>query len=74
MLIFFRGLWNAPYISGSYLVQRHVVKAIKDAYTASDLDPDMAFCRLLREKVAISLSRLWNMYKTVFLSPTLGNY
>lgn len=44
------GLWNAPYITGSYLVQRHIVKAIKDAYTASDLDPDMAFCRLLREK------------------------
>lgn len=44
------GLWNVPYMTGSYLVQRHVVKSLQDPYTSNDLDPDMAFCKVLRDK------------------------
>ena len=44
-----------PYITGSYLVQRHAVTAVRDGYTAPDLDADMAFCRTLRDKVSLSM-------------------
>ncbi|XP_050707436.1 procollagen-lysine,2-oxoglutarate 5-dioxygenase 1-like isoform X2 [Eriocheir sinensis] len=47
-----RGLWNVPYVSGSYLVQAGVLAnpRTRPAYIRNLLDPDMAFCENLREK------------------------
>jgi procollagen-lysine,2-oxoglutarate 5-dioxygenase len=46
------GLWNVPYIGDILLVQARHLKALKDAYTYnSELDPDMSFCQLAREKI-----------------------
>ncbi|XP_041377665.1 multifunctional procollagen lysine hydroxylase and glycosyltransferase LH3-like [Gigantopelta aegis] len=45
-----RGLWNVPFVSISYLIQGHRLKEMRDAFTEYDMDPDMSFCRLLREQ------------------------
>ncbi|KAH3821107.1 procollagen-lysine,2-oxoglutarate 5-dioxygenase 1-like isoform X1 [Dreissena polymorpha] len=44
------GLWNVPYIGGVYLIQGHILPALKGAYTAPGLDPDMALCLNLRNQ------------------------
>ncbi|XP_063229636.1 procollagen-lysine,2-oxoglutarate 5-dioxygenase isoform X3 [Bacillus rossius redtenbacheri] len=47
-----RGVWNVPYISGCYLVNGSIIANTdtRPSYTLSDLDPDMAFCAIMREK------------------------
>ena len=46
-----RGLWNVPYVMGAYLVKAEVLPRIVGAYSHATLDPDMAFCSVLRNKV-----------------------
>ncbi|OWF41242.1 procollagen-lysine,2-oxoglutarate 5-dioxygenase 1-like isoform X2 [Mizuhopecten yessoensis] len=43
------GLWNVPFITGTYLIHGSLVPSLLGAYTSSDLDPDMAFCKVIRE-------------------------
>ncbi|BFZ23213.1 hypothetical protein BsWGS_26252 [Bradybaena similaris] len=46
------GLWNVPHITNIMLIQGRHLPALKDAYTYnSNIDPDMSFCQLAREKV-----------------------
>ncbi|XP_060560565.1 LOW QUALITY PROTEIN: procollagen-lysine,2-oxoglutarate 5-dioxygenase 2-like [Ruditapes philippinarum] len=44
------GLWNVPYLTGVYLVQAHVLPALRNGYDSDSLDADMALCKTLREK------------------------
>ncbi|CAG0886727.1 unnamed protein product [Darwinula stevensoni] len=48
-----RGVWNVPYISSAYIIHRSIIKDKdrKPSYIKNLLDPDMAFCENLREKV-----------------------
>ena len=48
---FYSGIWNVPYMTGVYLVQAHVLPTVRNGYDSDSLDPDMAFCKTLREKV-----------------------
>lgn len=47
-----RGLWNVPFVSGSYLVNGTLLKNKEDmpSYIYNLLDADMAFCYNLRDK------------------------
>ncbi|XP_069940624.1 procollagen-lysine,2-oxoglutarate 5-dioxygenase 1-like isoform X2 [Cherax quadricarinatus] len=47
-----RGLWNVPYISSCYLMQRSLLDNDKKrpSFIKNLLDPDMALCENLREK------------------------
>ncbi|XP_069111312.1 procollagen-lysine,2-oxoglutarate 5-dioxygenase 1-like [Argopecten irradians] len=44
------GLWNVPFITGAYLVHGSLIPSLLGSYTHPDLDPDMAFCKAVREK------------------------
>lgn len=46
LLIFFRGLWNVPFISAAYLVNKTILQneKTKPSYINNLLDADMAFC------------------------------
>ncbi|XP_014457169.1 multifunctional procollagen lysine hydroxylase and glycosyltransferase LH3 isoform X1 [Alligator mississippiensis] len=47
------GVWNVPYISQAYLVRGTVLRVeLQDrhVFTLEDTDPDMAFCKSLRDK------------------------
>lgn len=53
------GVWNVPYISQAYLVRGTVLRVeLQDrhVFTLEDTDPDMAFCKSLRDKVGSSPS------------------
>ncbi|GAB1603685.1 multifunctional procollagen lysine hydroxylase and glycosyltransferase LH3-like [Argonauta hians] len=45
-----RGLWVVPYLAEAYLVQHHLLPDLKTAYINGKLDPDMAFCKTLRDQ------------------------
>lgn len=45
-----QGCWNVPYISGTYLIKRDVVKNLPDLFMQNNhMDPDMRMCFNLRE-------------------------
>ncbi|XP_034020441.1 multifunctional procollagen lysine hydroxylase and glycosyltransferase LH3 [Thalassophryne amazonica] len=47
------GLWNVPYITQAYLIKGSVLRsklAQVSLYTADGTDPDMAFCKSVREQ------------------------
>lgn len=44
------GLWNVPHVSQAVLLQRYVVDKVIEGYSNSQLDPDMALCKSIREK------------------------
>uniref|UniRef100_A0A8C9WRR2 Procollagen-lysine,2-oxoglutarate 5-dioxygenase 1 n=1 Tax=Scleropages formosus TaxID=113540 RepID=A0A8C9WRR2_SCLFO len=47
------GVWNVPYISSVYLVKATVLRtdlAAEDVFHSEALDPDMAFCRNVRDQ------------------------
>ncbi|KAL4646070.1 procollagen-lysine,2-oxoglutarate 5-dioxygenase 1 [Arapaima gigas] len=47
------GVWNVPYISSVYLVQATVLRSdltAEDLFHSEMLDPDMAFCRNVRDQ------------------------
>lgn len=45
-----RGLWNVPYITHCYLVNATILPSLSGVYDDAKLDPDMAFCKKLRDK------------------------
>nr|XP_050853381.1 procollagen-lysine,2-oxoglutarate 5-dioxygenase [Vespula vulgaris] len=47
-----RGLWNVPFISNCYLINATLIKnkATRPSYSVDDLDPDMAFAYINRER------------------------
>lgn len=47
-----RGVWNVPFISSIYLVQKQALSKLNGAYGPDSLDPDMAMCKNLREQVS----------------------
>ena len=50
--VYFSGVWNVPYMTGAYLVHGYLMPVLTNAYNSqTDLDPDMAFCKTLRDKV-----------------------
>lgn len=56
----YRGVWNVPFISKSYLVKASVIPEIKANPFSSDyIDSDMVFCSTLRNDVSIQLSSNW---------------
>ena len=47
----FSGLWNVPYVSGIMLIKGDKLPMLRGAYSHDELDPDMAICKHMREKV-----------------------
>ncbi|MGH0189121.1 UNVERIFIED_CONTAM: hypothetical protein FKN15_033523 [Acipenser sinensis] len=48
-----KGVWNVPYITQVYLVKGHTLRrelAQRDMFTQEGMDPDMVFCRNVREQ------------------------
>lgn len=43
------GLWNVPFITGTYLVHGSLVPSLMGAYSDRLLDPDMSFCKFVRD-------------------------
>lgn len=49
-------MWNVPYISQAYLLRGETLRRElpqRSIFTLADTDPDMAFCKSVREKVSI---------------------
>lgn len=49
-----RGVWNVPYISQAYVIRGETLRTElpqREVFSGSDTDPDMAFCKSLRDKV-----------------------
>ena len=49
-----RGVWNVPYITQVYLIQGKVLRsrlALSSLYQQEGMDPDMVFCRTIRDQV-----------------------
>uniref|UniRef100_A0A6J0UWT5 procollagen-lysine 5-dioxygenase n=1 Tax=Pogona vitticeps TaxID=103695 RepID=A0A6J0UWT5_9SAUR len=47
------GVWNVPYISQAYMLRGETLRrelAKRNVFTLDDTDPDMAFCKSVREK------------------------
>ncbi|EGW01863.1 Procollagen-lysine,2-oxoglutarate 5-dioxygenase 3 [Cricetulus griseus] len=47
------GVWNVPYISQAYVIRGETLRTElpqKEVFSGSDTDPDMAFCKSLRDK------------------------
>ena len=51
MSLCFRGVWNVPLISSSYLVHHSVLRQLKNPYSSTTFESEMAFCASLRSKV-----------------------
>ena len=49
--IYFRGVWNSPFITAAYLIKKEILPKIKNSYGHHTLDPDMAFSQFLRNRV-----------------------
>ncbi|CAH1775740.1 unnamed protein product [Owenia fusiformis] len=45
-----KGIWNVPYMANVILVHGHRLEELRGAFLNGDLDPDMAFCKTLRDK------------------------
>uniref|UniRef100_A0A452RM91 procollagen-lysine 5-dioxygenase n=1 Tax=Ursus americanus TaxID=9643 RepID=A0A452RM91_URSAM len=49
------GVWNVPYISQAYVIRGETLRTElpqREVFSGSDTDPDMAFCKSLRDKVS----------------------
>jgi hypothetical protein len=44
-LSFHSELWNVPYMTGVYLVQAHVLPALRNGYDSDSLDADIKTLR-----------------------------
>ncbi|KAM9584167.1 multifunctional procollagen lysine hydroxylase and glycosyltransferase LH3 isoform 1-T1 [Trichechus inunguis] len=47
------GVWNVPYISQAYVIRGETLRTElpqREVFSSSDTDPDMAFCKSLRDK------------------------
>lgn len=52
-----RGVWNVPYISQAYVIRGNTLRTElpqRAVFSGSDTDPDMAFCKSLRDKVSVA--------------------
>lgn len=49
-----RGVWNSPFISSIYLIQKQVLNEMQGSFGPSEVDSDMAMCQYLRNRVSIS--------------------
>ena len=49
-----RGVWNSPFISSIYLIQKQVLNKMQGSFGPSQVDPDMALCQYLRDRVSMS--------------------
>lgn len=50
-----RGVWNVPYISQAYVIRGETLRTElpqREVFSGSDTDPDMAFCKSVRDKVS----------------------
>ncbi|OQR74134.1 procollagen-lysine, partial [Tropilaelaps mercedesae] len=45
-----RGIWNVPFVSEVYLIKASVFSKTPPSYVNGALDPDMAFCKNLRNR------------------------
>lgn len=55
-----RGVWNVPYISQAYVIRGETLRTElpqKEVFSSSDTDPDMAFCKSLRDQVSGAVVR-----------------
>lgn len=50
-----RGVWNSPFISSIYLIQKQVLNKMQGSFGPSRVDPDMALCQYFRDRVSISI-------------------
>lgn len=50
--IFHRGVWNSVFISSVFLIKKEVLKKIHGSFGPSQLDPDMAMSKFLRDNVS----------------------
>ena len=50
-----RGVWNSPFITSIYLIQKQVLNEMQGSYGPSRLDADMAMCQYFRDHVSISM-------------------
>ena len=55
--IFHRGIWNVPYVGEVYLIKADVFREKPLSFVNGALDPDMALCKNLRERVRSLLCR-----------------
>ena len=46
-----RGVWNVPFVSASYLAHHSALRQVKNPYSSTTLESDMAFCASIRSKV-----------------------
>ncbi len=53
ILVICRGQWNVPYIANVFLMHGHLLPKVQEGFISGDLDPDMAFCKNLREQVRV---------------------
>lgn len=54
IIIYYRGVWNVPFVSKAYLIKASVVQEIKpNAYQSEYLDCDMVFSSSLRADVSL---------------------
>ena len=44
------GLWNVPYITNSFMIQKKYVEQLQNCFIYGEDDSDMAFCRHCRDK------------------------
>ncbi|XP_069845338.1 multifunctional procollagen lysine hydroxylase and glycosyltransferase LH3 isoform X2 [Dipodomys merriami] len=54
------GVWNVPYIAQAYVIRGDTLRTElpqRDVFSDSDTDPDMAFCKSLRDRVSGQLGR-----------------
>lgn len=50
--IFHRGVWNSVFISSVFLIKKEVLKKMHGSFGPSQLDPDMAMSKFLRDNVS----------------------
>lgn len=52
MPFFHRGVWNSVFISSVFLIKKEVLKKMHGSFGPSQLDPDMAMSKFLRDNVS----------------------
>ena len=57
-----RGVWNSPFITSIYLIQKQVLNEMQGSFGPSKLDPDMALCQYFRDRVSISMWCPWRYW------------
>lgn len=63
------GLWNVPYITQAYLIKGSVLRSKLSQvslYVDREMDPDMVFCRSIRDQVTHAKRRLTSRFSAVY--------